>query len=235
MSNGPTPNPVIVALDVATAAEARAIVNACGDSIGFYKVGMELYAAEGMPIVRELIEQGKDVFLDLKFYDIPETVKRATAQVAKAGVKLLTVHASKTVMRAAMEGKGEAKGDSALRILGVTVLTSFDETDLADLGYTRTPADLVRHLVAKGIEANVDGFVCSPLEVAEVRAATGPGKILVTPGVRPAGSDTGDQKRVATPAQAIANGASYLVIGRPITRAADPAQAARNLLLELAV
>ena len=224
-------NPIIVALDVATAAEARSIVKACGDSIGFYKVGMELYAAEGMPIVRELIEQGKDVFLDLKFYDIPETVKRATAQVAKAGVKLLTVHASKAVMRAAMEGKG----DSALRILGVTVLTSFDETDLADFGYTRTPAELVRHLVAKGMEVDVDGFVCSPLEVAEVRTATGPAKVLVTPGVRPAGGDVGDQKRVATPAQAMANGASYLVIGRPITRAADPAEAARNLLRELAV
>lgn len=224
-------NPIIVALDVATAAEARSIVQACGESIGFYKVGMELYAAEGMPIVRELIGQGKDVFLDLKFYDIPETVKRATAQVAKAGVKLLTVHASKAVMRAAMEGKG----DSALRILGVTVLTSFDETDLADLGYTRTPADLVRHLVSKGIEAGVDGFVCSPLEVAEVRAATGPTATLVTPGVRPAGADTGDQKRVATPAQAIASGATYLVIGRPITRAADPAAAARNLLREIAV
>jgi len=224
-------NPVIVALDVATAAEARAIVQACGGAIGFYKVGMELYAAEGMPFVRELIDQGKDVFLDLKFYDIPETVKRATAQVAKAGVKLLTVHASKAVMRAAMEGKGA----SSLKILGVTVLTSFDETDLADLGYARTPSELVRHLVAKGIEAGVDGFVCSPLEVAEVRAATGPGATLVTPGVRAAGAEVGDQKRVATPAQAIASGASYLVVGRPITRAADPAAAARNLLLELAV
>ena len=224
-------NPIIVALDVASAAEARSIVKACGESIGFYKVGMELYAAEGMPFVRELIDQGKDVFLDLKFYDIPETVTRATVQVAIAGVKLLTVHASKAVMRAAMEGKG----DSALRILGVTVLTSFDETDLTDLGYTRTPAELVRHLVSKGIETGVDGFVCSPLEVSEVRFATGPAAILVTPGVRPAGSDTGDQKRIATPAQAIANGASYLVIGRPITRATDPAAAARNLLRELGV
>lgn len=231
MTNAPHYNPIIVALDVPSAAEARSLVQACGDSIGFYKVGMELYAAEGMPIVRELIEQGKDVFLDLKYYDIPETVKRATAQVAKAGVKLLTVHASKAVMRAAMEGKGS----SGLRILGVTVLTSFDETDLADLGYTRTPAELVRHLVAKGMEADVDGFVCSPLEVADVRAVTGPSKVLVTPGVRPAGAETGDQKRVATPAQAMANGASYLVVGRPITRAADPAEAARNLLRELAV
>lgn len=231
MTNVPHDNPIIVALDVPSATEARSIVQACGETIGFYKVGMELYAAEGMPIVRELIEQGKDVFLDLKFYDIPETVKRATAQVAKAGVKLLTVHASKAVMRAAMEGKGS----SGLRILGVTVLTSFDETDLADLGYTRTPAELVRHLVAKGMEADVDGFVCSPLEVADVRAVTGPTKVLVTPGVRPAGAETGDQKRVATPAQAMANGASYLVVGRPITRAADPAEAARNLLRELAV
>lgn len=224
-------NPIIVALDVPNAGEARAIVKACGESIGFYKVGMELYAAEGMPFVRELIDAGKDVFVDLKFYDIPETVKRATAQVAKAGAKLLTVHASKAVMRAAMEGKA----GSGLRILGVTVLTSFDESDLADLGYSKTPAELVRHLVSKGVEAGVDGFVCAPLEVSEVRAMAGAGATLVTPGVRPAGGEVGDQKRVATPAEAMANGATYLVIGRPITRAADPAAAARNLLRELGV
>jgi len=224
-------NPIIVALDVPNAEEARAIVKACGESIGFYKVGMELYAAGGMPFVRELIDAGKDVFVDLKFYDIPETVKRATAQVAKAGAKLLTVHASKAVMRAAMEGKA----GMGLRILGVTVLTSFDESDLADLGYEKTPAELVRHLVRKGVEAGVDGFVCSPLEVKEGRAMTGAGATLVTPGVRPAGGEVGDQKRVATPREAMANGATYLVIGRPITRAADPAAAARNLLRELEV
>ncbi len=224
-------NPIIVALDVPNAAGARAIVKACGERIGFYKVGMELYAAEGMPFVRELIAGGKDVFVDLKFYDIPETVKRATAQVAAAGAKLLTVHASKAVMRAAMEGKQ----GTDLRILGVTVLTSFDEGDLADLGYTLKPAELVRHLVARGVEAGVDGFVCSPLEVAEVRAMAGPAATLVTPGVRPSGGEAGDQKRVATPAQAMASGATYLVIGRPITRAADPAAAAGNLLRELGV
>lgn len=170
-------NPIIVALDVPNAGEARAIVKACGESIGFYKVGMELYAAEGMPFVRELIDAGKDVFVDLKFYDIPETVKRATAQVAKAGAKLLTVHASKAVMRAAMEGKA----GTSLKILGVTVLTSFDESDLADLGYAKTPAELVRHLVSKGVEAGVDGFVCSPLEVSEVRAMAGAGATLPSP------------------------------------------------------
>ena len=224
-------NPIIVALDVPDAQEARRIIDACGPSVSFYKVGMELYAAEGIAFVRELAASGKDVFLDMKFYDIPETVKRATAQVARSGVKLLTVHGSKAVMEAAREGRG----GSPLRILGVTVLTSFDESDLADLGYPCPPAELVRLRVRKGIEAGIDGFVCSPLEVGEVRAAVGPDSILVTPGVRSPGTDAGDQKRVSTPAEAVANGATYLVIGREITRAPDPAAAARRILADLNV
>ena len=179
---------------------------------------MELYAAAGMEFVRELVAEGKQVFLDMKFYDIGETVKRAVAQVAKSGVRFLTVHGSGAVMRAAVEGRG----DSQLKLLAVTVLTSFDETDLADLGYPCPVRDLVALRVRKAMEAGIDGLVCSPLEVAEVRRIAGPKAILVTPGVRSAGAGKGDQKRVATPAEAIRDGANYLVIGRQVTRAADP-------------
>ena len=209
---------IIIALDVESAGEARALVERLGDSVSFYKVGMELYAAAGMEFVRELVGQGKQVFLDMKFYDIGETVKRAVAQVARTGVRFLTVHGSAPVMRAAVEGRG----DSQLKLLAVTVLTSFDEADLADLGYPCLVRDLVALRVRKAIEAGVDGLVCSPLEVAEVRRMAGPAAILVTPGVRSAGAGKGDQKRVATPAEAIRNGANYLVIGRQVTRAEDP-------------
>ena len=222
-------NPLIIALDVEAADEARALVRSLGESAPFYKVGMELYAAAGPELVRELVAEGKQVFVDLKFYDISETVKRATAQVAKMGATFLTVHASRAVMRAAVEGKSE----SGLKILGVTVLTSFDETDLKDLGYSCTPRELVDLLAGKGKEAGVDGLVCSPLEVARVRQIVGPEMKLVTPGVRSAGTAVGDQKRVATPAEAIANGADYLVVGREVTRAADPAGAVARILESL--
>jgi orotidine-5'-phosphate decarboxylase len=224
-------NPIIIALDVDSAAEARAIVDATKSEVGIYKVGMELYAAAGMEFVRELIGLGKDVFLDMKFYDIGETVKRAVRQVEKSGVRFLTVHGSAAVMRAAVEGRA----DSNLKILAVTVLTSFDETDLADLGYPCAPSELVALRVRKAIEAGVDGVVCSPLEVGRVREMMGPDAILVTPGVRSAGEAKGDQKRVATPAEAIAAGATYLVIGRQVTRAAEPAMAVRSLLGEIAL
>ena len=210
--------PIIIALDVESAGEARALVAHLGDSVSFYKVGMELYAAAGMEFVRELVGQGRQVFLDMKFYDIGETVKRAVAQVARSGVSFLTVHGSGAVMRAAVEGRG----DSQLKLLAVTVLTSFDEADLADLGYPCPVRDLVALRVRKAMEAGVDGLVCSPVEVAEVRRLAGPRAILVTPGVRSAGAGKGDQKRVATPAEATRDGANYLVIGRQVTRAADP-------------
>lgn len=223
-------NPIIVALDVAAAEEARALVAKIGDGAGFYKVGMELYAAAGTGFVKELLDAGHKVFLDLKFYDIPETVKRAAAQVARLGVDLLTVHGSGAVMRAAVEGRGDAR----LRLLGVTVLTSFDQSDLADLGYPCAVEDLVALRVRKAKEAGIDGIVCSPLEAAAVRAAMGPEAIIVTPGVRSAGAGKGDQKRVATPAEAIAAGATYLVIGRQITRADDPRAEALRVLEEVA-
>lgn len=223
-------NPIIVALDVESAQEARALVRRLSPQVNFYKVGMELYAAAGIDFVRELLGEGREVFLDLKFYDIPETVRRAVAQVARLGVRFLTVHAVPSVMRAAVEGKG----DSKLQILAVTVLTSFGPADLADLGYTCSASDLVATRARQAAEARADGIVCSPLEVATVRGITGPSMVLVTPGVRSAGAAAGDQKRVATPAEAIRNGANYLVMGRQITRAADPTAEAARVLEEIA-
>lgn len=222
-------NPIILALDVESAGHARELVARIGPDGAFYKVGMELYAAAGMEFVRELAAQGKQVFLDMKFYDIGETVKRAVAQVARAGVRFLTVHGSGPVMRAAVEGRGA----SALKLLAVTVLTSFDEEDLADLGYHCPVSDLVALRVRKAMEAGIDGVVCSPLEAASVRSLAGPRAILVTPGVRSAGAGKGDQKRVATPAEALRAGADYLVIGRQVTRAPDPAAEIRRILEEL--
>lgn len=222
-------NPLIVALDFESAGRARELVDRLGDSISFYKVGLELYTSTGMDFVRQLIGEGKQVFLDLKLFDIGETVKRAVAQIAAGGVRFTTVHSSRQVMQAAMEGRG----DSQLQLLAVTVLTSFDKNDLADLGHTCEVADLVALRVRKATEVGIDGFICSPLDAPSVRALAGPKATLVTPGVRSASADRGDQKRVATPAQAIANGANYLVIGRQITRAADPAAEARRILAEL--
>ena len=222
-------NPIIVALDVEDAQQARALIARLGGSVDFYKVGMELYAAAGMEFVRELAASGKQVFLDLKLYDIPETVKRAVAQVSKTGVRFLTVHGSNAIMRAAVEGRGS----SALSLLAVTVLTSFDQQDLADLGYPPIVADLVALRVKNAMAAGIDGIVCSPLEAAAVRKLAGPKAILVTPGVRSRNADAGDQKRVATPAEAIAAGANYLVIGREITRAGDPAGEASRIAQEL--
>ncbi len=201
------------------------------DSVDFYKIGMELYAAEGTSIIRDVLARNKKVFLDLKFHDIPETVKRAVSRAADLGVQLLTVHAYPQVMAAAVAGKGQ----SALQLLGVTVLTSLSEEDLVELGYPEgtTIGALVRQRVQQGIAAGIDGFVCSPLEAKAVRSLAGPGKVLVTPGVRSPGKDAGDQKRIATPAQAVSDGASYLVIGRQVTRAKAPKQEALSILNEI--
>lgn len=223
-------NPLIIALDVDTIDEARRLVDAIGAGADFYKVGMELYAVAGMPFVRELLGRGKRVFLDLKLYDISETVKRAARQISRSGVTFLTVHGSKAVMRAAVEGRG----DSATQLLAVTVLTSFDQDDLADFGFSTPVSELVALRVRKAVESGIDGIVCSALEVAKVREIGGPGLKLVTPGVRSAGAATGDQKRVATPAEAIQSGADYLVIGRQVTRAADPKAACEQILSEIA-
>jgi orotidine-5'-phosphate decarboxylase len=222
-------SPVIVALDLATAAEARSLISALGDSASFYKVGLELYTGVGMDFVRELKAEGHRVFLDLKLYDIGETVQRAVAQVARAGADFLSVHGSRAIMEAAAAGRG----DAPLQLLAITVLTSFDENDLRQLGYPCTVSELVELRVRNAIEAGVNGIVCSPLEVARVRALAGPAATLVTPGVRSAGAAAGGQKRVATPAEAIANGADYLVIGRQVTRAADPRGEMLRILEEI--
>jgi orotidine-5'-phosphate decarboxylase len=222
-------SPLIIALDVGSADEAREIVRALGDSARFYKVGLELYAAAGMEFVRELKSEGCHVFLDLKLYDIGETVKRTVAQVALAGVDFLTVHGSTAVMQAAVAGKDSASP----ALLAVTVLTSFDESDLRQLGYPCSVTDLVQLRVRNAMDAGIDGIVCSPVEVAGVRRIAGPAAKLVTPGVRSAGAALGDQKRVATPAEAIAAGADYLVIGRQVTRAKDPRAEVGHILEEL--
>jgi orotidine-5'-phosphate decarboxylase len=222
-------NPLIVALDFESAAHARALVDELGDSVDFYKVGMELYAAEGMPFVHELLAASRQVFLDLKLYDIPETVKRAVARVAESPVRFLTVHGSSGIMKAAVEGRS----GSPLQLLAVTVLTSFDQSDLADLGYPCEVTSLVDLRVRKAVAAGIDGIVCSPLDAARVRQIAGPDKVLVTPGVRSRSAEAGDQKRVATPAEAIRAGANYLVIGRQVTRAANPREEVRRIQSEL--
>jgi len=182
-----------------------------------------------MDYVRELLSQGKEVFLDLKLYDIAETVKRAVAQVAPTGVRFLTVHASGAVMRAAVEGRG----DSSLQLLAVTVLTSLDENDLEKVGFRGTVRDEVLRLSALALANGCHGIVASAREASTLRAQLGQDFALVTPGVRPAGTGHGDQVRVVTPAEAIAAGASHIVVGRPITEAADPAAEARAILAQI--
>ena len=221
-------SPIIIALDVPSADEARRLVSSLGDTADFYKVGLELYAAAGMDFVRELKGQGKRVFLDLKLYDIGEQVKRAVAAISTVGVDYLTIHAVKQVMQAALAGRA-----LSLKLLAVTVLTSFDEQDVRDEGYPLTLAELVEKRVGHAMAAGVDGIVCSSLEVAKVRVMTGPKMTLVIPGVRSAGKSVGDQKRVATPADAIASGADYLVIGRQVTRADDPRGELERILDEI--
>lgn len=230
-------SPVIIALDVQSADEARRLVRAIGDAASFYKVGLELYAATGPDFARELKADGHRVFLDLKLYDIGETVRRAVAQVTKIGPDFLTIHATDQVMRAAVAGRGvltlEGRGASALKLLAVGVLTSLDDSDLLKDGYASGLTDLVELRARNAVDAGVDGIVCSAREVARVRAITGRKMILLNPGVRSAGAATGDQKRVATPAEAIAAGADYIVIGRQVTRAKDPRGETLRILEEV--
>lgn len=221
---------MIIALDVDSTTKALEIVEQIGPAADFYKVGMELYAVGGMDFVSQLASFGKKVFLDLKLYDIGETVKRATSQICRNdAVTFLTIHGSRTIMNAAVEGRGAAR----TKLLAVTVLTSFDQEDLADLGYPVPVSDLVELRVKKALESGMDGVVCSPLEIAPVREIGGPDLVLVIPGVRSAQADVGDQKRVATPRQALRNGADYLVIGRQVTRAPDRRAAYEKILDEI--
>jgi len=220
---------LIVALDVSTAAAAQKIVAAVGDSAQAYKVGMQLYTAEGPQVVRDLVAAGRRVFLDLKYHDIPNTVGAAVSEAAKLGVSMLTVHAagSGKMLRAAVEA---AKARPGLMVLAVTVLTSMDENDLEKIGIRGTVEDSVVRLSTIALANGCQGVVASAREASTLRAELGDAFAIVTPGVRPAGTSAGDQVRVATPAEAIASGSSYIVVGRPITEAADPAAEARAIL-----
>jgi len=226
---------LIVALDVQTRGEAIAKVKAIGDGVCFYKIGLELYTAEGPDVVKAVKELGKKVFLDLKFHDIPRTVERAVRSGAKLGVDLMTIHSAggRTMIAAAAQAAAEF-GAAAPRILAVTVLTSMDERDLRDVGICgRTPAEQVSAMAKFAVENGADGLVCSPREVGVLSAALRQGTLFVTPGVRPAGAAVGDQKRVATPADAVRDGATHLVVGRPVLAAEDPAAAAAAILAEM--
>jgi len=225
---------LIVALDVSSAAAARKIVAAVGDSAHTYKVGMQLYTAEGPPLVRELVSSGRRVFLDLKYHDIPNTVGAAVREAAQPGVSMLTVHGSAgaQMLRGATEAVGEHA--KALWVLAVTVLTSLDDADLNTLGIRGDVVDQVLRLTALALSNGCRGVVASAHEAAALREDFGQEFVIVTPGVRPAGSGRADQVRVVTPAEAVAFGATHIVVGRPITAAADPGAEARAILGQLA-
>jgi len=224
---------LIVALDVSSSAAARKIVAAVGDSAHAYKVGMQLYTAEGPAIVRDLVGCGRRVFLDLKYYDIPNTVGAAVCEAAHLGISMLTVHAcgGSKMLRAAAEAARAINPN--LLLLGVTVLTSLDEADLSMLGLRGGVLDQVLRLAALALSNGCQGIVASAQEASALREEFGRDFTIVTPGVRPAGSGADDQARVVTPAEAIAAGASYIVVGRPITEAHDPAEEARAILGQL--
>ena len=225
---------LIIALDVPNADAARKIVAAVGDSASTYKVGMQLYTAEGPAVVRELVASGRRVFLDLKFHDIPNTVGAAVREAAKLGVDMLTVHASGggKMLRAALEAA--AKVNPKLLVLAVTVLTSLDNSDLETLGVRGGASEQVLRLAALALGNGYKGIVASAQECAALRQEFGHDFTIVTPGVRPAGSGHDDQARVVTPAEAIAAGATHIVVGRPITEAPDPAAEARAILSQMA-
>ena len=221
---------LILALDVSAVSAARAMVERLGDSVGIYKIGYQLAYAGGLPFAEELARAGKRVFLDLKLHDIGNTVSKGVESVAKMGASFLTVHAYPQTMKAAVE----AKAGSKLKILAVTVLTSYDDADLAAAGYELGVGELAAARAEQARDIGVDGIVCSGEEAADLRPIVGAGLALVTPGIRPAGSASGDQKRIMTPTAAIAAGADYLVVGRPILEAADPKAAADSIVAEIA-
>ncbi len=224
-----------MALDVQSREEAEQKIRLVGDAVSFYKIGLELFVAEGPDIVKAVTGLGKRVFLDLKYHDIPRTVERAVRSGGKLGVDLMTIHASggNAMIRAAAEAAAEF-GAAAPKILAVTVLTSMDEQDLKDIGVSsRTPAEQVRAAAFLAVASGANGLVCSPKEVGALSASLKAGTLFVTPGVRPAGAAVGDQKRVATPADAVRDGATHLVVGRPILGASDPRAAALAILEEM--
>ena len=222
---------LIVALDVPTVGEAETLVGRLGDQVSFYKVGLELLATGGMELARRLTGQGLSVFADWKLSDIGNTVQRATAAIAGAeACAFLTVHAEPKSMQAAVAGRGS----SPMKLLAVTVLTSLDDADLKEMGYAFTAPQLVERRVRQAVEAGFDGVISSPHEAAVARRIGGPGFLVVTPGIRPSGAALGDQARAAGPADALRNGASHLVVGRPINAAADPRAAAEAITAEMA-
>jgi orotidine-5'-phosphate decarboxylase len=225
---------LIVALDVPTADAALALASRLENQCQWFKVGLELYIAAGPAVVETLVRRGHSIFLDLKLHDIPNTVAGAVRSAASLGAGLLTIHAAggPAMMAAAQDAVSGLTNPPEL--LAVTVLTSMDEGQLKAIGVEQTPAERVVLLAKAGMAAGIRGFVCSPREVAALRALTGPEGVLVTPGIRPVGADKGDQQRIATPSFALGQGASYLVVGRPITQAPDPALAADAVLLEIA-
>jgi orotidine-5'-phosphate decarboxylase len=225
---------LIVALDVPDAASAAAMVDRLEGTCQWFKVGLELFVAAGPAVLEPLLKRGHSVFLDLKFNDIPNTVAGAVRSAAALGVRMMSVHASGgpamlAAARTALEGLADPP-----ELLAVTVLTSMDPAQVNAVGLERSPAKQVELLARMGLEAGIRGFVCSPQEVASLRTITGPKGVLVIPGIRPAGATVGDQKRIATPAEALRMGASHLVVGRPITQAPDPAEAAEAVLQEMA-
>ncbi|MGA3008752.1 MAG: orotidine-5'-phosphate decarboxylase [Terracidiphilus sp.] len=225
---------LIVALDVPDAASALALVGQLEKSCQWFKVGLELFIAAGPAVIEPLVARGHSVFLDLKLHDIPNTVAGAVRSASGMGVKMLTLHAAGgPAMLAAARNALEVIADPP-ELLAVTVLTSMDQAQINATGLDRSPAEQVELLARMGIDSGIRGFVCSSQEVAGLRSITGPEGVLVVPGIRPAGTANGDQKRVATPAEALGLGASYLVVGRPITQAPDPAEAADAILKEMA-
>jgi orotidine-5'-phosphate decarboxylase len=236
----PSTNPVlkgdmrdrlIIGLDVPSVEEARSIVTRIGDAGTFYKIGYQLAYAGGFEFARELIGQGKKIFLDLKLHDIGNTVEAGVRSIARMGVTFLTVHAYPQTMRAAVAGKA----GSDLKILAVTVLTSYDDDDLIEAGYAPVPAaELVAKRAEQARDIGIDGIVCAATEAQSVRTIVGRNRLIVTPGIRPAGADAGDQKRIVTPAEGIRLGANHLVVARPIVKAADPRAAAEAIVSEIA-
>jgi orotidine-5'-phosphate decarboxylase len=221
---------LIVALDVSSAAEAQKLVARIGDAAGIYKVGLQLFTAEGPGIVRDLVSSGRRVFLDLKLHDIPTTVALAVKSASDLRVDMLTIHASggSAMLRAATEAAA-----GRLNLLAVTVLTSLNDEDVQEIGVSGRLSDQVLRMASLAQSAGCQGIVTSSREALMVRKAMGEGFAIVTPGIRPAGAETNDQQRTATPAQAISNGVSHIVVGRPITHAADPAKAAGAIISEM--
>jgi orotidine-5'-phosphate decarboxylase len=220
---------LIVALDVPNVAAAERAVGELGDTVTFYKVGYELAFGGGLEFAADLARSGKQLFLDLKLHDIANTVARATERVAALGATFLTVHAYVPTMRAAVEGRA----NSGLKLLAVTVLTSWNDADLKEAGHVAGVRDLALHRARQARALGVDGLIASPMEAADLRRAVGAAMLIVTPGVRPTGSDAGDQKRVMTPAAAIRAGADYLVVGRPVLAAVNRRAAAQAIVAEI--